>query len=309
LKKLLILLAILIAAAAAFFYVKHRTRSAVAGVPTTPSYHEINAQDQIALVHLACKGQIKINKDQDGDAYSCSACPPNSDFAGETDTPDAAWTADRAITEGSFTAPHLHEAVMHIQGCESHATGFGGAFLYRFTEGAWQLVRYLHGAPIDGCDVLPFLNDRDALICESSDMHQGIASDSVQLLMVDSQEPKEDQAFDKNTFLMVTDEAGYCLDPINPDSLIQYANVDKVALISGQNGRKDLAIDTTIGRVKRGHVTGDNCPDAPKKQYHLVFRNMGDHFEAAEGYAPVAALKREDCCEVAIGKIIQPASY
>lgn len=286
------------------------TAAEIQGGPLTP-------QRRRTFTGLAC-GQGVVTNDKG--EIGCPVCPQGSDFAVPPTTqtnpsdpppaqlPEEGWTYG-GIIFGHFTAPGADEALLKTNGCESHANNLGGDVLLRKTGSAWSRVRYLHGGLADeGCQRVAWEGGRDALVCHTSDMHQGIATDTALLMTVEPGAAPEGQSGDSSWFLSVSDDEGDCESGAEPLKTTQSASIDRINLIPSSNGRKDVEILASIGRIKAPAVQ-DACPAAPRKPYRLLFHHEGDHFAVADGLPALQALGQEECCEVRAGTEVRPLRF
>ena len=313
-KKLAVVLPVLVVIAAiVFFAVHHRTivRHANAEIKAQAATHFTFAE-QLSLARAACgSGEVNVNEKKE---ILCSVCPSGSDFAGTAGMPGSGtgWTLDGAIP-GSFSAKGADEALLHAIGCESHANNYSGDFLMRRSGDDWSKVRYASGGTADEkCQKLPWPGGREALVCETSDMHAGVVSDAVQLLLFDATAPPRGN-FANTFFLTVTDDSANCGFENSLHAkphMIQLAKINSFEVLpEAADGNRNVAVDATIARVKSPARPGAACPAGNPKVYRLVFDNQGDHFDAGEGYILMDALKREDCCEVRVSAKVVPARY
>ena len=314
-KKLAYILPLLVVIAAVVFLLVHRQEK------TQHVNREIKAEsathftfaEQLALARAACgTGQVTVGSKKE---ILCSVCPSGSDFQETAGMPGSGtgWTLDGALP-GSFTAKGADEALLHATGCESHANSFGGNFLMRRTGDDWSTIRYASGGTAnDKCQKLPWPTGREALVCESTDMHQGVASDAVQLLLFDEKAPAQPDTFENTFFLGVTDESANCGFEAGTHAkphTMQLAKIDSFDVLpEAPDGNRNVAVNATINRVPSPMKPGAACPAGQPHIYRLVFDNQGDHFDAGEGYIPLHALKREDCCELTMSPKVRPGRY
>jgi hypothetical protein len=104
----------------------------------------------------------------------CDICPEG--MAG-----GAAWEL-RAIFLGHFLSPSSQDALVSGFGCESHADGVGGSFLFTRKGSSWSKVRYVAGMLAWDCKKLVGSDARDRLVCGAVDGGQGELSSSLYLL-------------------------------------------------------------------------------------------------------------------------------
>lgn len=296
------LLAVLVLGGAWYAFVALSSDSADGAAPPAAQV-TFTSNDEAVLANLACGGHASPGS---GQQVTCKVCPEGSDFAGEGTA--SGWKDDGVLT-GSFTAPGQDEALMHASGCESHANGEGGDFLFRRTRGSWNLVRYAQTAPA-GRDCIKALwaEGRDAVICRVTDMHQGNASDAVQLMTFDSAAPSSSRNFDyqKANFVITYDNSSSCGSGSAP--VAQLDAVDGVALVPTSNSRQSVSVKVTLARAPQVRGT-EECPATKPERYTVIWKNLGDHFEAADGFVALAAKAEDRCCDLTVSQRVEPARY
>ena len=311
-KKLAVVLPVLVVIAAFVFFAVHRrttVRHANDEIKEAAATR-FSFAEQLALARAACgSGQVNVDAKN---IISCSVCPSGSDFAGTAGVPGSStgWTLDAAIP-GNFSAKGADEALLHAAGCESRAKNYGGNFLMRRSGDDWSTVRYASGGTAnDKCQKVQLDSGREALVCETTDIHAGVGSDAVQLLQFDAEQPPAD-AFAYAAFLAVSDDSSNCGFQNNVhQKQIQLARIEKFEVLpAGADGRQDVAIDLVISRVPAPVKAGSPCPAGNAQRYHLVFNNAGDHFDAGEGYVALHAMKHEDCCELNVTPRVVAGRY
>ncbi|MEG9431897.1 hypothetical protein [Terriglobus sp. ADX1] len=304
-----VLLLILVVGGAWYAYVALSTTDD--DTPDTPlAQVPLTFDDQVVMANLACGGHASVDAKK---AIACSTCPPGSDFAGASNGPDAGWSSGGVLT-GSFTAPGMDEALMRASGCESHANNMGGDFLFRRNGSKWSLVRYAKSAIADDkCLKALWGQGRDAVICESGDMHQGIASSGVQLMTFDAAQPSlpmDKDLYRKVNFVVAEDSSGNCGFPMgNPQQTLQFDKVDRAYLVPTDTSRPSVTVKVTLARAKAGKRGVATCPAAQPESYTVTWKNLGDHFEAAEGYVSLAARAADTCCDLMVASRVEPIRY
>jgi hypothetical protein len=103
-------------------------------------------------------------------ATGCSVCPDETAFKDTAEN----WKL-RTITFGHFLTPRSEDAFVAGFGCEPHSALMSGAYLFTKEGSGWRKVRYTAGQNADDCKKLTGSDGRDRLVCEASDMHQGVA--------------------------------------------------------------------------------------------------------------------------------------
>jgi hypothetical protein len=300
---ILVLLLILIVGGAWYAFVAF---SADDDTPDTPQAQiPLTLEDETAMANLACGGHASVNEKK---VLGCKVCPQGADFAGD----GSGWT-NSGVLEGSFTAPNMDEALMRTSGCESHANNMGGDFLFRRDRGKWSLVRYAKGATAnDTCLKAMWGEGRDAVICQTPDMHQGVASNAVQLMTFDEAAPRpsaEKDIYRKVNFVVTEDGSGNCGFAMGNPSMLQFDRVDRAYLIPTNTSRQSVTVKVTLARAKPGKNGMASCPSAQPESYSVTWKNLGDHFEAAEGYVALAARAADPCCELMVAQRVEPYRY
>lgn len=108
-------------------------------------------------------------------AAGCDACP-------EATAGDAGNWELRAIFLGHFLSSSSQDALVSGFGCESHADGMGGSFLFTRRGSSWLTVRYVAGMIAWDCRKLVGSDGRDRLVCGLVDGWQGHLVSSLYLL-------------------------------------------------------------------------------------------------------------------------------
>lgn len=126
------------------------------------------AQDVLKAI---CPAPIAIDKSNGREIAKCfKICPAGTDFAGNPEDMDAA-----AVTFGHFLSPESDDALVSMEGCASHASGFGGSYLLTKNAGAWNVFWYRQSILTEHCHIVTRRDRRQELVCENSDTHQGVA--------------------------------------------------------------------------------------------------------------------------------------
>jgi hypothetical protein len=137
-------------------------------------------------------------------AKGCSVCPAETAFAG---TPP--WNV-RTITFGHFLSANSQDAVVSGSGCEDHADGMRGAYLFTKDRSSWWKLWYSPGENTDDCKKLTASDGRDLLVCQASDMHHGVA-DSFLYLLDAGQDPSTRENDTADIFFALDNSLGSCV--------------------------------------------------------------------------------------------------
>jgi hypothetical protein len=108
------------------------------------------------LLEAVCPGHVVV-----GESVACNiACPDGSSFAGT----DPGWSLQR-VSRGHFLSPTSDDAVLAMEGCESHGSNFGGTILLSRQSGKWTMRWYKSGIPTEKCHRVKLQSGREILIC------------------------------------------------------------------------------------------------------------------------------------------------
>jgi len=247
--------------------------------------------EEAEFVHLACPSRITVSRQGE---MKCATCPPNSDFgAGAL---NMGWSFDGVIL-GHFTAMASDEAVMRIYGCASHASGLYDDFLFRKVNDHWQKVRFIPSGRIgSNCHKLSWVDQRDALICDFADMHQGQGSSWVQLFVIQAVRPKPAPAEADSIFIQMTDDDTDC-----------DAHIDKVLINPTTDKKQDVEVAISLGRAKNSKQENGSCSAIPRQTYHFLFLNKRDHFEGSTLNPKLNDESIKNCCDADIATSVYPS--
>ena len=84
---------------------------------------------------------------------------------------------------------------MDLEGCQPHALLYGGSALLRDTGNGWSLVRYEEGFRSNNCYELQKTNGRHILACRVEAFFQGISSDNVFSVEINSDKSETKEIF------------------------------------------------------------------------------------------------------------------
>lgn len=87
------------------------------------------------------------------------------------------------IVYGSFSAPHVQQAVATFEGCVSHANApnFRSSIVLEKGDSVWRVAPYGYHQGIDAsqCQLYELLNGREILVCRASEGHPDVSFESV----------------------------------------------------------------------------------------------------------------------------------
>lgn len=180
-----------------------------------------------ALLEAVCGAQANEN--------GCNACPSGTDFPNER-------LNVRGVVYGHFLSPVSNDAAIGFSGCESHASGLGGALLLSRQNGAWKLESIRPAAIVEDCKKLAARDGHDVLICFGQDTHQGVADSFLYLLDFTHRSKAEDGLA---IFFMTLDSVGACAIVSEPQEGLVAGTIERVSFAPA--GR--IIVETSGGSI------------------------------------------------------------
>lgn len=132
---------------------------------------QLPAAEVHGFLEMICPGQTSDS--------GCKVCPKDTAFTPPAST--QTWDL-KAIIPGHFLSLTSDDAVVSGGGCEPHANGMSGSYLFTRDGSAWRKVRYEAGVKAFDCKKMTGLDSRDRLVCAAADMHQGFGDEFLYLL-------------------------------------------------------------------------------------------------------------------------------
>jgi hypothetical protein len=186
------------------------------------------------VLQAVCPGPIAMERDSDDKgAWGCATCPA---YVIQGEWPFG-WDL-QAVHYGHFTAAEADEAALAMGGCEPHSMSFGATVLLTRVDGQWRMKWFESGLITSRCAAVQRNDKRDLLVCETEDIHQGVADRD--LFTVDfSRKPGARQT----RLLDLHGDANNCGE--NSGKVLQTAEFLRVAFDS-ESAR--LSVDTEYGQ-------------------------------------------------------------
>jgi hypothetical protein len=210
---------------------------------------QFSTKEQMSMLQAVC--DIGTLDTSDGDAY-CNACPryTSAGHISRDFTPDG-------IITGSFTRPHVNEALLNMEGCEDQNRLYGGTVLLQKDASGWRRVWYKAGYRLEGCMKFITVRGVAGLLCRQSHISQNILRG--ELLWVDIQ----------GVGLTTTSLAPF-IDNIDSDPR------DLVTIFPSQIVRTDFNLDGKSDAFVSFRITTHRIPEeysgaleAMERKYHL----------------------------------------
>jgi hypothetical protein len=242
----------------------------------------VQAADIEAAVATLC-APTDITRRNDGSISGCRVCPEGTDFSHDGHS-DWGLFAD---TPGHFTSPQDDNLLLDGSGCDSHASNFGGSFMFSLKSGKPRLLYYDQGLDTSQCRKFSFPDGRNFLICRGGWTGQGENIANVSMVSFEA------NGKDVSAKLISTMDSTYtCGD--DPDVVVQDSDITDIKFLPSDSGViTGLTITATLGSPKCSDVKSgykSNRTPAAVKTYQIKFLFDGKHFEVAP--ASNAALER-----------------
>jgi len=204
-----------------------------------------------SLLHAVCPGSAQPARGSiPGSLPGCGVCP---DYTTNGDPQYRMHTGEtfalRSVLYGSFTAPGVQEAIASFEGCEPHATEFGGSILLSKRDDSWLLVRYMQSLITTGCRAYHLWTGRDLLLCEGEDGHMDETSHEIFVCSFSSQNPPVCPAV-----FTVVDTRTAC------GTSAAWGSIDDAALLDPNGDRMPgLSLKITVGQGTYPANNGGSC--------------------------------------------------
>lgn len=125
----------------------------------------------------------------------CRTCPP---FEGAGAVSDGRIAVDgpdfyelELYVPGHFTAANADQRLAVFRGCKPHAANFGGTLIAERTGDKYRSLRYISGVRPQACQAYRRADGRDIAVCEFTDTHQSISTDTLSVLDFSIDPPKD----------------------------------------------------------------------------------------------------------------------
>jgi len=220
----------------------------------------------------------------DAQATGCSNCPEETSYPGHP-----AWKLD-TITFGHFLGAKSEDALSGGSGCESHANGLLGTYLFTKDQAFWRKVWYDPRENTDDCKKLAASDSRDLLVCSAQDMHQGLGDSFLYLL-----DPGQDPDWKPQTldiFFGVDDTVGGCVKM--PDATTVSGTIEQVTFVPAPKPPQvRISVKARVGKAVIPDAVLNACytgiPATPaiatvSLRYNFIF--TGQKIVAAPGNPP-----------------------
>ena len=125
------------------------------------------AQIDRGAMQEVCENSAATNIDANGQSQ-CTVCPSYTDFHGNREP-----FYLRAVYQGHFSATNGEQLLVALNGCESHASGFGGSVLLTRDGTVWKKSAYFKGDSAWKCLSFKARDGLDRLVCSAGDSHAG----------------------------------------------------------------------------------------------------------------------------------------
>lgn len=170
------------------------------------------------------------------------------------------------VTVGHFLSPTSDDAVVAMQGCETHADNYGGTVLLTRQPGGWVKDWYKAGVVTSQCHKVTTKDNREILACIGASGVQGASS--TELYVEDMLRPGTTlMGEDEAPFFRVNDDLRAC----GTDGVITHSVIEKVEF----SDATPAAISVTASLGKRP-AAGCVAPALTRYRFEFAF-DKGDY--------------------------------
>lgn len=208
-------------------------------LPPSPSSAPRARKAEIdAAVAMICTPS-DIMRSKNGAVTRCQKCPEGTDFRG--DNMDKWNLVGSAI--GHFTSAHDENLILDGAGCDSHASNWGGSYIFSIISDAPQLLKYDKGLHINRCREFYHPDGREFLVCQDNNSGQGEEDSTVFLAQFDA----AGNAIQTN-ILSAEDTKGTCGD--DPSTKVEVSGIRDIRYVIKESGQlKEMTVTATKGEI------------------------------------------------------------
>lgn len=259
------------------------TPSATAGI--TPGAAASDADIESA-VPLFCPPK-QILRDKNGKISGCKTCPKGTEMFGTGVRSE--WELRSGAMWGHFTSPTAENLLVTGFGCDSHASNFGGSYIFTRKAGKLRILKYDPALFVDECHTFPFADGRDFFVCKSGWFGQGEGTGYIYLATFDATgEDKQIRLF------MVKDTTEECGSGSSGNA--QSSDIKDIKFATNQNGElTGMTVTATLGNIRcseKDAAKKGSSPPASLKTYEIEFTFDGKLFHVTP--QSIAALAHFD---------------
>jgi hypothetical protein len=238
------------------------------GAPQASSASAFGASraDVEAAVAILCK-PANITRSKNGNITGCRVCPEGTDFS-NPNSKDS-WTFAGAMA-GHFMLAGEETLTIDGSGCDSHASNWGGSFIFWVNAERLQFVRYDQGLHTAGCHKFRYTDGREFLVCRGGWSGQGENDASVFLTRFDATGKNAD-----TVIFTTSDATANCGD--DSSVKVPLSGIKNIKFSSKESGElKSMTITATFGQVTCGEVhakraPGKEMPSVKTYELHYIF--------------------------------------
>lgn len=226
-----------------------------------------------SAIALLCK-PADITHSKTGSITGCNTCPKDTDFYSQN---MGGWYFGAATT-GHFTSAHDDNLILDGSNCDSHASNWGGSFIFSMVSGKPKLLKYNKALRTDQCHKFPSADGREFLVCKGGWSGQGEFDTYFFLAKFDA------TGEDTRTVVFRTrNTSGSC--SMGSDDFVRGSDITDAKFNSKDSGElTSMTITATNGTIncaqaKAKKASGKDPPSM--KTYEIEFLFDGEEFTVA----------------------------
>jgi hypothetical protein len=214
-----------------------------------------------------CENNAAVNIDSMGH-FQCTVCPSYTDLHGTRES-----FSLRAAYRGHFSTTKADQLLLALNGCEPHASGFGGSILLTRDGTVWKKSGYFKGDNVSNC--LPFKSHDglDRLACLAGDSFAGNSVYWMSAASYRNNSLHEERLLDASSNLTYgSPVARYCYDQ----------HIGTFEKLPSGIGYRVVVTQTRGLAPSDGKSCGETeIPMEPPQTVNLNFQFDGEHFTLA----------------------------
>jgi hypothetical protein len=231
------------------------------------------------LIQTVCPGHTE----KSGKVECGKNCPSSTGLDGGEHIFD--WTLVR-VTLGHFLSPTSEDAVVSTDGCEPHASNWGGSVLLTRRAEKWRMIWYTPGLQTSRCHKVQLKGSREILVClgESG----GQRNIWAQIYAEDIARPQPAlMGTDSPGIFEVLDDTAFCAT--NKPYTLKHAVIEKVeftdvamSVVFSQGARPTTPADAEACKASRPKLL------PPMHRYRMDFLFDGHNYKPTPSSAALA---------------------
>jgi hypothetical protein len=255
------------------------TKGRPAAVKAAPFARHTDEAMLLELARALCPDSAApATPDMAGAVATCGVCPAQTvGAASDVEDIGGELIAFRAALVGDLRGDGTRMALLDSEGCETHATNYGGHFVLIQEGGQWRQVRYTTGERVDGCEPVR-IGGQPWMACEYHNMHMGMTFEIWSIARLNA-----DSTLERLDGPMASCNDGGC--PMPSEACVR-ATSKKIVDVTG-DGVEELVWEgtATLSQLKAGEDEAalEQCPEREQVAYDVEERAIAQVYTLRAG--------------------------